>query len=266
MLNIIYIKLMLSPKYSNFSIEAGCDEAGRGCLAGPVVCAAVVFKDDLWYGFSQEKLKNSHKKTSKKPKNDLQKLVEDNYNDLAFLWQHLNDSKKLNESTRQKLNPLIKKYALAYNVTFISAAEVDAINVLNASLKGMQECILNLQPTPEYIIIDGNRALFSKSVLYNKVGRIFSEDEIAKLKAIPHQSIIKGDGKYLNIAAASVLAKTYRDDYMTDLHAAYPAYGWNKNKGYPTKDHKQAIKTHGICEHHRKSFKLFDTGKQLTLF
>jgi ribonuclease HII len=258
---------MLSPKFSQFPLEAGADEAGRGCLAGPVVCAAVMFPADLWQDNLYEQAKSLQKLLSQKlPKNELDQLIEPTINDLAYLLMHLNDSKQLNEITRNILKPIIEKYALSYSVKFISAAEVDIINVLNASLKGMQECLLDLNPSPSYIIIDGNKSLFPKKPLNNNVGNIITVENEQKLRQIPHQAIIKGDGKYLNIAAASVLAKTYRDEYMMQLHQKHPAYNWAQNKGYPTADHKNAIKTHGITVHHRKSFKLHEVGKQLSMF
>lgn len=265
---------MLKTKYSHYINEAGCDEAGRGCLAGPVVCAAVMFPEGLFENnelykkllASEFKNKNATKKKSNKPLNDLEKLVEDNYDDLNYLITHLNDSKAINENTRKALKPIIEKYALSYSVKFMSAEEVDIINVLNASLKGMQECILELNPTPNSIIIDGNRNLFPKKYINNKVGKIISLEDEQKLRAIPNQCITKGDGKFLSIAAASILAKTYRDEFMENIHNEFPKYGWDKNKGYPTKEHKDAIKTHGISHYHRKSFKLKEEAKQLSLF
>ena len=188
---------MLLSSYTNNYIEAGCDEAGRGCLAGPVFAAAVIlpkdFKDDL-----------------------------------------LNDSKKLNESTRYKLREIIEKEALAWAVGSYSPTEIDEINILNASIYSMHRALDKLKIKPELLLIDGNR--FKP---YNE---------------IPFHCIIKGDGKYLSIAAASILAKTYRDDFMVAAHTKYPHYHWNRNKGYPTMQHKLAIQEHGIIEHHRKTF------------
>ena len=180
-------------------IEAGCDEAGRGCLAGPVFAAAVIL-----------------------PKN--------------FKNPILNDSKKLSDAQRKYLRPIIEKEAIAWAVGQVSAEEIDNINILNASFLAMHRAIDQLKQVPEHLIIDGNR--------------------FKKYKDIPHTCIIQGDGKYLSIAAASVLAKTYRDDYMDDLHLQFPMYDWLKNKAYGTVKHREAIITHGVSEHHRKSFRL----------
>ena len=173
----------LLPHLQEGRIEAGCDEAGRGCLAGPVAAAAVILPADF-------------------------------HNDL------LNDSKKLTERQREKLRPIIEREALAWCVVMVSADEIDKINILNASIEGMHRAINALGVTPEHIIVDGN-----KFKPYIKEG-----------KTIPHQCVIKGDGKYCSIAAASILAKTYRDDYMRELAKEYPQYGWEKNCGYPTKE------------------------------
>jgi ribonuclease HII len=219
-------KSMLIKRYSNLILECGTDEAGRGCLAGPVTAAAIIlptsFEDEL-----------------------------------------LNDSKKLSEISRKKIKPLIEEIASTYAVTHIFENEIDEINILNASMKAMQESILKLNSKPEFIIVDGNRPIFSKLGLKNKNGKQLTEEEIDYLKAIPNQSIIKGDGKYLSIAAASVLAKTYRDEYMDKIHEEFPMYNWKKNKGYPTKDHREAIKKYGPCKYHRMSFRLLP--EQLTL-
>ena len=188
---------MLLSSYSNNYIEAGCDEAGRGCLAGPVFAAAVILPKDF--------------------KNDL-----------------LNDSKKLNESTRYKLREVIEKEALAWVVASYSPSEIDEVNILNASIYSMHRALDKLKIQPELLLIDGNR--FKP---YNE---------------IPFHCIIKGDGKYLSIAAASILAKTYHDDFMVAAHTKYPHYHWNRNKGYPTMQHKLAIQEHGIIEYHRKTF------------
>lgn len=198
---------LLAYKYKD-KIEAGCDEAGRGCLSGPVVAAAVILPKD-------------------------------------FRHELLNDSKKLSEAQRRKLVPIIKKHALSYSISFVSQQEIDKINILNASILGMQKAVDNLKVTPEMLLIDGNR--FKKHRNYE------------------HECIIKGDGKYLSIAAASVLAKTARDEYMEELHEKFPEYNWKKNKGYPTKEHRLAILQHGDNEHHRKSFTLI-SDKQLNLF
>ncbi len=180
-------------------IEAGTDEAGRGCLAGPVVAAAVILS----------------KETS---------------------IEGLNDSKKLTEKQRDILRIEIENKALAYAVAFVFQEEIDQINILRASITAMHRALEQLKIKPEFIIVDGN-----KFVNYQN---------------IPHQNIVKGDGKYQNIAAASILAKTYRDAYMLKIHADFPYYGWDKNKGYPTKDHRTSLVNYGSCPHHRKSFRL----------
>jgi ribonuclease HII len=180
-------------------IEAGCDEAGRGCLAGPVFAAAVILPP-------------------------------------GFLSEELNDSKQLSEKKRYALRPLIEREAVAWAVGIVSAEEIDKINILNASILAMHRAVEQLTVRPEHLLIDGNR--------------------FKPYPGVPHTTIIKGDGKYLSIAAASVLAKTYRDDYMQTLAQEYPAYLWNENKGYPTKAHRQALLQHGITPHHRKSFTL----------
>ena len=190
---------MLLSNFSGLQFETGTDEAGRGCLAGPVTAAAVILPEDF---------------------------------ELALL----NDSKQLSEKIREQLRPVIQEKALCYHVTNIEPGIIDEINILNASIKAMQECIKNLTPIPNYIIVDGNR--------FKPVGNI------------PHSCIVKGDSKYISIAAASILAKTYRDDYMTQIHEEYPMYNWKKNKGYPTEEHREAIKKYGITKYHRKSFRL----------
>lgn len=197
---------MLAKQFSKYVLECGTDEAGRGCLAGPVTAAAVILPSDF--------------------ENEL-----------------LNDSKKLTEKQRTALAPMIEKEAISFHVVHLEPKIIDEINILNASIKAMQESILQLMPQPEFIIVDGNR--------FKPVGNI------------PFQTIIKGDGKYLSIAAASILAKTYRDTYMERIHEEYPMYQWNKNKGYPTQDHRDAIREFGITPHHRKSFRLLPD--QLTL-
>lgn len=190
---------MLSSNFSGQKHETGTDEAGRGCLAGPVTAAAIILPED-------------------------------------FELELLNDSKQLSEKIREKLRPLIQEKAICYHVIHIEPEIIDEINILNASIKAMQECIKNLNPTPNYIIVDGNR--------------------FKPVNDIPHSCIVKGDSKYLSIAAASVLAKTYRDDYMNMIHEEYPMYNWKKNKGYPTIEHREAIKKYGITKYHRKSFRL----------
>jgi ribonuclease HII len=189
---------MLSIQLTNF-IEAGTDEAGRGCLAGPVTAAAVILPQDL---------------------------------NLPFL----NDSKKLTEKQRNILRPQIENQAIAFSVAHVFQEEIDRINILKASIKAMHLALEQLQKSPEYIVVDGNK--------------FFSFNEI------PHQCIVKGDGKFQNIAAASVLAKTYRDDYMKKINADFPVYGWDQNKGYPTLSHRAAIQKYGSTPHHRKSFQL----------
>jgi len=180
-------------------IEAGCDEAGRGCLSGPVVAAAVIL-----------------------PK--------------GFKHPLLNDSKQLTERQRDMLRPIIEKESLAYGVGIVSQKEIDEINILNASILAMHRALDKLALTPQHILVDGNR--FKP---YND---------------IPHTTVVKGDGKYMSIAAASVLAKTYRDEIMYSLNKEFPQYNWKKNKGYPTKDHRAAIAEHGASIHHRMTFKL----------
>lgn len=186
-------------QHSEHELEAGCDEAGRGCLAGPVVAAAVI----LW--------KNSKS--------------------LA----QLNDSKKLSEKKRNYLYDLIKNEALAYGIAFISPEKIDEINILNASFLAMSEAVKKLNPQPHYLLIDGNRF---KSELN-----------------IPFECMVRGDAKYASIAAASILAKVERDNYMAKLHQKFPDYDWLKNKGYPTKKHREAISNIGISEHHRQTFR-----------
>lgn len=180
-------------------LEAGTDEAGRGCLAGPVTAAAVILPAD-------------------------------------FNQPLLNDSKKLTEKQRFYLRPIIEKHAVAFAVAHCTPKKVDEINILNAAIKAMHKAIQKLKPTPIHILVDGNR--------------------FHPFKKIPHQCIIKGDGKYQNIAAASILAKTYRDDLMLALDKKHPKYDWKNNKGYPTKKHREAIRANGITSHHRKTFRL----------
>jgi ribonuclease HII len=217
---------MLLNNFSTFILETGTDEAGRGCLAGPVTAAAVILPID-------------------------------------FENSILNDSKQLSEKTREKLKPIIEAHAITFAVTHLHPNEIDEINILNASMKGMQECILKLNTTPEFIIVDGNRALNAKLGLKNTFGKQFCITEIELLKSIPNQSIIKGDSKYLSIAAASILAKTYRDDYMNKIHEEFPMYNWKQNKGYPTKEHREAIRKYGPTKYHRMSFRLLPEQLEL---
>ena len=195
---------MLKPFYNADFVEAGCDEAGRGCLAGSVFAAAVILPKD-------------------------------------YVNEELNDSKKLTEKSRYALREIIQRDALAWAVGIFTADEIDKINILNASILAMHRALDQLKLRPEYIIVDGNR--------FKKYGEI------------PYTTIVKGDGKYLSIAAASVLAKTYRDDYMNELAEQYPQYDWENNKGYPTKKHRAAIKEYGITPFHRKSYNLLGDGQ-----
>lgn len=187
--------------YHNLS-EAGCDEAGRGCLAGPVTAAAVIL-----------------------PKN--------------FKHPVLNDSKKLSAKQRALLKDEIINSAIAWKVAFVDNTEIDELNILRASIKAMHIAIEGLEKVPQFLLIDGNRFYPYKDIKY--------------------KTIIKGDGLFFSIAAASVLAKTFRDEFMEKIHSEYPEYGWNTNKGYPTSFHRDAIKKYGITPYHRKSFNLFDT-------
>jgi len=218
---------MLLPFLKKELQEAGCDEAGRGCLAGPVYAAAVILPKD-------------------------------------FRSEGLNDSKQLTEKKRYALRDIIEREALSWKVGIVEAAEIDQINILNASILGMHRAILLLDPQPEYLLIDGNRFRYIRQMHLNKLSN-YEEDKkkFEDYPEIPGEAIVKGDGKYLSIAAASILAKTYRDDYMLMLHEKYPQYDWQSNKGYPTTKHRQALKEFGTTEHHRKSFRLFDN--QLTL-
>jgi ribonuclease HII len=215
----IKIKLMLRNYFLNNCIEAGTDEAGRGCLAGPVTAAAVILPNH-------------------------------------FTNSLLNDSKLLSEKNRAVLRPIIIGEAISFSVTHLEPLLIDEINILNASLKAMQECILKLTSIPKHIIVDGNRPLLSKGSQKNKIGKIFTDAEIQFLNSIPSTSIIKGDSKYMSIAAASVLAKTFRDDYMDTIHEEFPMYNWKKNKGYPTKEHREAILKYGVTKYHRLTFRL----------
>lgn len=205
---------MLSPYLIKSVLEAGCDEAGRGPLAGSVFAAAVIFSPDMV-------------------------AKEDNVKMLNIL----NDSKQLTENQRNMLRPWIEQNAQAWAVAEVTAEEIDRINILNAAILGMHRALAALHIRPEHIIVDGNK------------WKPYVPD--GELLEIPAETIVKGDGKYLSIAAASVLAKTYRDEYMLQQHAIYPQYGWDENKGYPTPAHYRAIREHGITPIHRKSFKLY---------
>ena len=230
---------MLLSNYSTYLLEAGTDEAGRGCLAGPVTAAAVI----LTHTSDSELAKQT-------PKGE---IINDSK---KLLFELLNDSKQLSEKTREKLRPIIESQAVSFAVTHLHPNEIDEINILNASMKGMQECILKLSPTPEFIIVDGNRLLNAKLGLKTSFGKQFSKAEIELLQSIPNQSIVKGDSKYLSIAAASVLAKTYRDEYMNLIHEEFPMYNWKQNKGYPTKEHREAIRKYGVTKYHIMTFRL----------
>ncbi len=199
---------MLSLKINSDLLECGTDEAGRGCLAGPVTAAAVILPED-------------------------------------FTHPWLTDSKQLSDKKRRELRTLIEKEAIAFGVAHVMMEEIDKINILNASILGMHRSIAQLFPTPEFIAVDGNR--------------------FKPLEKIPHQCVVKGDSKFLHIAAASILAKTCRDDYMEQIAEKYPQYGWSQNKGYPTKAHREAIRAHGTTPFHRRSFKLLPEQIKLPL-
>lgn len=199
---------MLIKQYSTYNLEAGTDEAGRGCLAGPVVAAAVILPGDFYHPL-------------------------------------LNDSKKISLKTRNLLRLYITEHALSYGVSFVFQEEIDRINILNASILAMHKALASLAVKPEYILVDGNR--------------------FKNYENIAHQTIVKGDGKYMNIAAASILAKTYRDEYMEKIHEAYPDFNWAQNKGYPSPAHREAIKQFGLIEHHRKTFRLKPEQLRLNL-
>ena len=199
---------MLKLNYSGFQYECGTDEAGRGCLAGPVTAAAVILPSNF--------------------KNTI-----------------LNDSKQLTKINRNTLKPIIEREALTFAFSHIFPSEIDKINILNASILAMHQSIKQLNPFPEFIIVDGNK--------------------FKPLNKIPYDTIIKGDGKYLSIAAASVIAKTSRDAYMEKIHEEFPMYNWKQNKGYPTKEHRMAIKKYGVTKYHRKSFRLLPEQLQLDL-
>jgi ribonuclease HII len=217
---------MLKPYFNKTLIEAGCDEAGRGCLAGPVYAAAVILPR-LTDSVSEKELKKQLKVLKK-----------------------VNDSKQLTHEIRMELRPLIEKIALAFAVGICSVEEIDEINILNASFKAMHKAIGKLQLEPELLLIDGNR---------------FNKYHSDSGKNIQHQCFIEGDGKYLSIACASILAKTYRDDHMLELHEKFPNYGWSHNKGYATASHRFAIERYGILDHHRKSFTLLPSSDEMDI-
>ena len=197
---------MLKAKHTNYKFECGLDEAGRGCLAGPVTAAAVILKPN-------------------------------------FKHELIDDSKKLTKIKREELSKIIIENSIDYSIGFVYPRKIDEINILNASILAMHKCISKLKIKPEFLIVDGNR--------------------FKKYKNIKHKTIVKGDSKYLSIASASILAKYSRDIYMEKISKKFPDYFWHKNKGYPTKEHKNAIMRLGITNHHRKSFKLYD--EQLTI-
>lgn len=197
---------MLQFKFSDYHIECGTDEAGRGCLAGPVTAAAVILPE-------------------------------------GFELDLLNDSKQLSEKIREKLKPLIESKAICFSITHLEPEIIDEINILNASIKAMQYCVTKLSPTPHYIIVDGNR--------------------FKAINDIPYSTIIQGDSKFMSIAAASVLAKTHRDEYMCKIHEEFPMYNWKQNKGYPTIEHREAIRKYGTTKYHRMSFRLLPDQLEL---
>lgn len=197
---------MLASFYQEELLEAGLDEAGRGCYAGPVAAAAVILPKDFYHPL-------------------------------------LNDSKQLTAAQREKLRPLVEKESISFGVSLVSHEEIDRLNILKASFLAMHQAIAQLKKKPGLLLIDGNR--------------------FSPYKKIPHQCFVKGDGRFASIAAASVLAKTYRDEFMLQLHQEFPHYHWNKNKGYGTAAHREAILTHGLCQYHRKSFRLLPEQKEL---
>ena len=198
---------MLLPFYQDKLTEAGCDEAGRGCYAGPVFAAAVILPKDFHHPL-------------------------------------LNDSKQLSEKLRDELRPVIEKEAISFAVASIDNEKIDQINILKASFKAMHLALDKLNRRPQLLLIDGNR--------------------FTKYKKTPHRCFVKGDGRFTSIAAASILAKTYRDEWMQQLHKEFPQYGWDQNKGYGTLIHRKAIEEYGLCKYHRKSFRLIPS--QITLF
>ena len=200
--------MSLLTNFSKLNLECGTDEAGRGCLAGPVTASAIILP-------------------------------------LDFSNSILNDSKQLSEKKRKDLKPILEEVAISYAVCHVFEDDIDRMNILNASILAMHKSIEKLNPQPNFIIVDGNR--------------------FKPYQSTPFQTIIKGDSKFLSIAAASVLAKTYRDAYMSEIHEEYPMYNWIKNKGYPTKEHRLAIKKYGITKYHRKSFRLLPEQLKLEL-
>ncbi|MFY8189175.1 MAG: ribonuclease HII [Flavobacterium sp.] len=199
---------MLLKQHTSFKLEAGTDEAGRGCLAGPVTGAAVILPE-------------------------------------KFSLPKLNDSKLLSDKIRYEIRPFIEEHALAWYVANIDNRQIDQINILNASILAMHHAIAGLDLTPEFILVDGNR--------------------FKPFQNIPYICMIKGDSRFMNIAAASILAKTYRDDYMNELDEQFPMYDWRNNKGYPTKKHREAIQKHGTTPHHRLTFKLLEQQTKLDI-
>lgn len=197
---------MLSPYFDKSLLEAGCDEAGRGCYAGPVVAAAVILPKDFYHPL-------------------------------------LNDSKQVTEKHREELRPIIEAAAISYGVAFVDNEEIDQINILKASFKAMHLALDKLKKKPQLLLIDGNRFI--------------------PYKKVPHQCFVKGDGRFASIAAASILAKTWRDAYMHQLHEEFPQYNWKKNKGYGTAEHRKAIEQVGLCKYHRKSFRLLPVQSEL---
>lgn len=199
---------MLKLKYQNNLLEVGTDEAGRGCLSGPVVAAAVILPDDFSHPF-------------------------------------LNDSKQLTEKQRKELRPYIEENALSWAVAFVDERKIDKINILQSSILAMHKSIKKLTVTPKFIIVDGNK--------------------FKPFKGIPYKTIVKGDAKFMSIAAASVLAKTYRDAFMEEIGEEFPQYNWKQNKGYPTKQHRNAIREFGVTKYHRKTFRLLPEQLKLEL-
>lgn len=193
---------LLKPRLKENVIEAGCDEAGQGCLCGPVACAAVILPDD-------------------------------------FECEQLNDSKQLSASVRRSLREIIEREAIAWAVVMVEAEEIDSLNILNASIIGMHRAVANLKVRPQHLIIDGNR---------------FKEYVDEEFRPIPHTTVVKGDAKFMSIAAASVLAKTHRDEVMMRLAEEFPGYGWERNMGYPTAEHRKALKELGLTPYHRLSY------------
>lgn len=201
--------MVLKAFYRRGVLEAGCDEAGRGCIAGPVFAAAVILPE-------------------------------------KFMDPSLNDSKQLGEETRLKLRRIIETEAISFGVGMADEKEIDSLNILNASLLAMHRAIDRLNPLPDHLLVDGRSFLSHRG--------------------IPYTCVIRGDGTYSSVAAASILAKTYRDDYMEKLHRCFPEYGWNMNKGYATRFHRDAVMNHGLSIHHRRSFRLLDSQMSLDIF